>query len=71
MVGKNGPCRDCNDRAVGCHGRCERYQEWKRDRDAILDAMNAEKAKTQLAVNYVQKNKQRVARKLGRKVTQK
>ena len=71
MVGKSGPCKDCSDRAVGCHGRCERYQEWKRDRDAILDAMNAEKAKTQLAVNYVQKNKQRVARKLGRKVTQK
>ena len=22
------PCRNCGDRAEGCHGRCERYNTW-------------------------------------------
>lgn len=22
------PCVDCEDRKVGCHSTCERYQEW-------------------------------------------
>lgn len=33
----NGPCQDCPDRSIGCHGTCERYKtyrttldEWKR-----------------------------------------
>lgn len=25
------PCRDCPDRKMGCHARCERYQGWKKD----------------------------------------
>ena len=23
------PCIDCEDRQIGCHGRCERYQMWQ------------------------------------------
>ena len=23
------PCKDCPDRAVGCHGTCEKYAEYK------------------------------------------
>lgn len=23
------PCKDCNDRQLGCHGTCERYKKWK------------------------------------------
>ena len=23
------PCRECADRMLLCHGRCERYQTWK------------------------------------------
>lgn len=25
----NPPCYKCTERAEGCHGRCERYQDWK------------------------------------------
>lgn len=25
------PCRDCNDRTVGCHSNCDRYNEWLRE----------------------------------------
>lgn len=24
----NVPCRGCEDRQVGCHGKCQRYSEW-------------------------------------------
>jgi len=24
------PCRDCPDRHIGCHGKCDKYQEWAR-----------------------------------------
>lgn len=23
------PCKDCPDRATGCHGRCDKYNAWK------------------------------------------
>lgn len=23
------PCKGCEDRAVGCHGSCERYKQYK------------------------------------------
>lgn len=27
------PCKDCPDRQLGCHGTCEKYQEYRRKRD--------------------------------------
>ena len=30
------PCRECPDREVGCHGKCEKYAAWK-------DTIQAEK----------------------------
>lgn len=27
------PCKDCNDRSVGCHSSCERYKKWAQDYD--------------------------------------
>lgn len=26
----NAPCKDCNKRYVGCHGRCEKFYTWKK-----------------------------------------
>ena len=23
------PCKDCTDRSVGCHGKCEKYQAYR------------------------------------------
>lgn len=64
---KVSPCMDCRDRAVGCHGRCERYKEWKGERDALLEVVNREKQKRDLATNYIRHNKRRIAKKMGRK----
>lgn len=40
---KNVPCRYCETRSLGCHGRCEKYIEYKREREAILLKRYAEK----------------------------
>lgn len=29
------PCKDCHDRDPECHGRCERYQAYCAEREAI------------------------------------
>lgn len=26
----NCPCKDCPDRAPGCHGKCERFLAWQK-----------------------------------------
>ncbi len=28
MLRIDGPCLECKDRYVGCHGKCERYKAW-------------------------------------------
>ena len=35
--GMNPPCKNCSDRRIGCHGSCERYREYKSERDRLLD----------------------------------
>ena len=32
------PCRRCEKREVGCHGKCEDYKEWKAKSDKIREA---------------------------------
>lgn len=33
------PCKDCKERSPGCHGRCEKYRDYR----AELDVENAER----------------------------
>ena len=33
------PCKDCKDRVVGCHGKCEKYQEFKISHEAEKTAI--------------------------------
>ena len=35
---KNVPCRYCEQRVLGCHDRCEKYLEYKREREQISAA---------------------------------
>ena len=38
------PCRDCQDRAVGCHGSCEKYKEAKSTYEKqVIEYKKAEK----------------------------
>lgn len=29
----NAPCYDCNDRYLGCHGRCPKYLEFSQNKE--------------------------------------
>ena len=39
------PCYKCNDRKIGCHGRCEAYIAWKERDQKRLAAQHAEREK--------------------------
>lgn len=32
------PCYKCTDRQVGCHSKCEKYQQWKKESNKKRDA---------------------------------
>ena len=29
------PCRDCPNRKIGCHGKCEKYQGWNKEHSQL------------------------------------
>lgn len=41
---RNGscPCGGCEERTLGCHSSCEKYQNWKGSRDAIRNGWRKE-----------------------------
>lgn len=36
-MGWYSSCKNCTERYVGCHGKCEKYQEFRKERDAELE----------------------------------
>ena len=46
----HAPCRDCPDRALGCHSKCERYAEYKKKISRVLtdEKLNTEKHLNQI-----------------------
>lgn len=41
-------CKDCEDRHPGCHGKCEKYAEFKQWREERKKQIEAEKTKMRL-----------------------
>ncbi len=42
----HSPCQGCPERHEGCHGQCEKYQEFRADRDAFNAARQEAKRGT-------------------------
>ena len=38
-------CKGCQDRKIGCHARCEKYQRFAKEREQIIKARQAEQNK--------------------------
>lgn len=36
------PCKGCADRTAVCHGKCEKYTEWREEREKMKTQMAAE-----------------------------
>lgn len=34
---EKAPCMDCNERYLGCHGKCEKYQAFRTERNRLND----------------------------------
>ena len=41
MQGEKCPCKECEERYAGCHGKCPEYTEWKKSHDEILKSRSA------------------------------
>mgnify|MGYP007038282905 CR=1 FL=1 len=39
MSSKDNPCRNCEERCAGCHGRCEAYLDWQAEHNRIKGEM--------------------------------
>lgn len=42
----HAPCKDCPEREIGCHARCEKYQEYVKAKAAAKAREKADKAFT-------------------------
>ena len=42
------PCKDCPDRYSGCHAKCERYREFRRELDERNKRIREQKFKEKL-----------------------
>lgn len=49
MPNPNSPCKDCENRVVGCHGKCEKYKAFVVERVKLCQQ------------NYEQREKERQA----------
>lgn len=56
---KNVPCRYCEQRVLGCHDRCEKYLEYKREREQISEARRDETDVNGHVVDVVRNQKKR------------
>ena len=34
------PCKDCPNRTIDCHGKCDGYQEWSKENEKARDQRN-------------------------------
>ena len=60
---KNVPCRYCEQRVLGCHDRCEKYLEYKHEREKALEARRDELDATGHVVDVLRNQKKGRRRK--------
>lgn len=60
------PCKDCEKRYVGCHGRCEKYLEFKKANDERLKQKSLEIDADQYAIDNTMRIRRSWQRRLRR-----
>ena len=60
------PCKDCEKRYVGCHGRCEKYLEFKKANDERLKQKSLEVDADQYAIDNTMRIRRSWQRRLRR-----
>lgn len=57
------PCHKCGDRRIGCHGTCEKYLDWKKEKAEVAEAKQKADAATPTLCREVVKQIWREMRK--------
>lgn len=58
-MGKTGPCKNCNDRCVGCHASCLRYIDWTQQNSVLKECKREQESidRRLRAMNKIRKEK--------------
>jgi hypothetical protein len=51
------PCRFCKERTIGCHGRCEKYLDYKAEREKVLEIKRRENAEIEIAIEAIRRRR--------------
>ena len=58
------PCRDCQDRHVGCHADCERHLEWQKQKDREKQKLSDATQADNLLYCYNKESKNRAIKRI-------
>lgn len=61
--GALNPCKDCTQRRVGCHGACERYEEYR----SHIDSCREERNRQEIVDDYCIGTYKKIANSLRKK----
>jgi len=59
------PCKDCKDRAVGCHSACKKYLDFKKTADETKEKIRKDKLDNGLYLGFVKQQKEKARRARG------
>jgi len=60
---KKAPCKGCTDRMLMCHGKCEKYQDWKREMNEFNDRRFHERQRDQLTPRHIKNIREKSMKK--------
>ena len=58
------PCKDCRDRELHCHGKCEKYIEYKVAASDERKAIDRKRQKYTDVSNYIKERKEKARKRL-------
>lgn len=61
------PCKNCENREIGCHDRCVDYKTWAQERIKQKETFRAEKEALNFTLNMISETKSGRARKTPKK----
>ena len=65
-LNKTPPCKDCQDRRMGCHSKCELYTEWKKKFQDIQTQLYRHKMEDKRCRDYEMEKAKRMRKTYGR-----
>ena len=64
----NVPCRDCTDRELGCHGKCERYMAYREELNAQTRERKADEKRNSMLNDFYVDGVTKSIKRQGRKI---